>query len=120
MSGARSPVMSHAPGQECDAFRHVRHGEPGGAHWRRVRSAANDGEDEQQTSAEPAQQHARSAGLGPGWLWWAGLVVVALPFVASAITIFLDGGYHPADVANTELFTRDVGRVPAAARALLP
>lgn len=81
---------------------------PAGA---RAPSKANDGQDEQRTSADPAQEAPRPAGLGPGWLWWVGLVVVALPFVASAITIFLDGGYHPsADVAGTELITRDVGR----------
>jgi hypothetical protein len=65
---------------------------------------------EDETATAPATEPETGA-AAPRWLWWAGLVAVALPFVASAVAIFLDGGYHPsADVAQTEMYTSDVGR----------
>ncbi len=57
-----------------------------------------------------------AAGGTPAWprfAWWAMVAAVALPFVASAISVFLGvgGDYHPGgDVALTEMQVRDIGR----------
>jgi hypothetical protein len=67
--------------------------------------------DEDESTTAATRRRAWRIAEAP-WLWWAALAVAALPFVASAVAVFLGvgGDYHPGgDVASTELRIRDVG-----------